>query len=61
MFLTAEAVESHLPAQEVESIQMLNDLLTSPEVCFIRLYYVIVLTFYFGRNYTPISCETRRR
>ena len=42
MFLTADAVDRHLPTQEAESIQMLHDLLTSPEVCSttIRLYYL---------------------
>ena len=60
MFLTAEAVDRHLPTQEAESIQMLHDLLTSPEVCLIRLYFE-VLTFCFSRSYTPISCEPRRR
>jgi hypothetical protein len=61
MFLTAEAVDRHLPTQEAESIQMLHDLLISPEVCSIRLYYIVVLTFRFGRSYTPTPCEPRRR
>jgi len=42
MFLTAEAVDRHLPTQEVESIQMLHDLLTSPQVCSNHLDYVRV-------------------
>ena len=33
LFLTAEAVDKHLPTQEAESIQLLNDLLATPQVC----------------------------
>ncbi|KAF8816039.1 putative cytochrome P450 monooxygenase [Phlegmacium glaucopus] len=40
MFLTAEAIDRHLPTQEAESIQLLHDLLTSPE----ELYTHIVRT-----------------
>jgi cytochrome P450 len=33
LFLTADAVNNHLPTQEAEAIQLLVDLLTTPEVC----------------------------
>ncbi|KAF8816132.1 putative cytochrome P450 monooxygenase [Phlegmacium glaucopus] len=43
MFLTVEAVDSYLPTQEAESIQLLCDLLTSPEACFNHLNLFIEL------------------
>ena len=47
LFLTAEAVDRHLPTQEAESIQLLHDLLTSPEVRFLdHLNYVYVFDMF---------------
>ncbi|KAF8816482.1 cytochrome P450 [Phlegmacium glaucopus] len=56
MFLTAEAVDSYLPTQEAESIQLLYDLLTSPEACFNHLNLFIELCTHIMR--TTVSMVT---
>ncbi|KAF8814915.1 putative cytochrome P450 monooxygenase [Phlegmacium glaucopus] len=44
MFLTVEAVDSHLPTQEAESIQLLYDLLISPEELYTHIMRTTVST-----------------
>ncbi|KAF8813990.1 putative cytochrome P450 monooxygenase [Phlegmacium glaucopus] len=54
MFLTAEAVDSYLPTQEAESIQLLYDLLTSPEELYthiMRTTVSMVTSLVYGKRF----------
>ncbi|KAF8813428.1 putative cytochrome P450 monooxygenase [Phlegmacium glaucopus] len=53
-FLTAEAVDSHSPTQEAESIQLLYDLLTSPEELYthiMRTTMSMMTSLLYGRRF----------
>ncbi|KAF8805683.1 putative cytochrome P450 monooxygenase [Phlegmacium glaucopus] len=54
MFLTAEAVDRHLPTQEAESIQLLYDLLSSPEDLYthiIRTTASLIASLAYGKRF----------